>query len=715
MDPAVFEPQPRAPHFMLESTFIHLPGISQKQEQELWLQGILTLEQLRDMMVERLRPKQGNLFPEGSLGRRGRISRLGRALEESAEALAKGDAEYFASRLPPREHFRIALSFPREVAFLDIETTGLSHYYNSTTVIGVSMGGEYRSFLAGQKVAAIKEFLAQAKCLVTFNGKIFDLRFLRKEFPELKVPLAHVDLRFFARRAGLSGGQKAIEAKLGLVRPTAIDDIAGENAPVLWADYRAGSINAAKSLINYNHSDVEGMRTILDASIRKILEDVKYPKSKNISLFCSSVTSIQFSKSKKTEKKNRIYVPRYRGPKGADITYGELATDQRSESLRVVGIDLTGSEARPTGWCVLRGKKVETRLLATDQELINCTVDAHPDVVSIDSPLSLPIGRTRVTDDDPGRQEFGIMRQCERELKRRGVNVYPSLIPSMQRLTARGIQLAAALRERGLPVIESYPGAAQDIMGIQRKRKGLQHLTRGLLDFGVDGSIRNGDLSHDELDAVTSAIVGLFFWSGKFEALGNDAEEYLVIPDLIQSPEGWRSRKVIGISGRISSGKTTAARYLEGRGYGYGRFSMVLKKMLEAEGMQVDRDSLQELGARVHRDPGQRWLSKQLLKLMPETGDLVVDGLRFPEDHAFLVETFGPAFLHVHITAGSETRRARYVQLGYAAVEFDKADHHDVEAESSSLGALAHVRVRNEASLKGFPSILMRAIRAHKR
>ena len=30
-----------------------------------------------------------------------------------------------------------------------------------------------------------------------------------------------------------------------------------------------------------------------------------------------------------------------------------------------------------------------------------------------------------VDDADPGREEFGIMRRCERELKRRGINVYP--------------------------------------------------------------------------------------------------------------------------------------------------------------------------------------------------------------------------------------------------------------------------------------------------
>src|SRR5207302_6513839 len=123
----------------------------------------------------------------------------------------------------------------------------------------------------------------------------------------------------------------------------------------------------------------------------------------------------------------------------------------------------------------------------------------------------------RVTNDEPGRDEFGILRQCERILKRRGVNVYPSLIDSMQNLTARGIRLANALRSMGVPVIESYPGAAQDIMGIPRKRASLEYLKDGLADFGIEGDFITNKVSHDELDAITSAIVGVFFWSGKFE------------------------------------------------------------------------------------------------------------------------------------------------------------------------------------------------------
>ena len=46
----------------------------------------------------------------------------------------------------------------------------------------------------------------------------------------------------------------------------------------------------------------------------------------------------------------------------------------------------------------------------------------------------------------------------------------------MRMLTERGIHLAARFRALGIPVIESYPGAAQDIMRIPRKRAGLEYL-----------------------------------------------------------------------------------------------------------------------------------------------------------------------------------------------------------------------------------------------
>ena len=151
----------------------------------------------------------------------------------------------------------------------------------------------------------------------------------------------------------------------------------------------------------------------------------------------------------------------------------------------------------------------------------------------------------------------------------------------MQGLTRRGIRLAERFRRAGVPVIESYPGAAQDIMGIPRKGAGIEFLRQGLADFGIQGSFVGTAVTHDELDAITSAIVGSFFLSGSYEALRGPTEDALIIPDL-QADR--RQKMVIGISGRICAGKTTVARLLEQRGFAYTRFSLVIDDEIIARG-----------------------------------------------------------------------------------------------------------------------------------
>ncbi len=173
---------------------------------------------------------------------------------------------------------------------------------------------------------------------------------------------------------------------------------------------------------------------------------------------------------------------------------------------KVIGIDLTGSEKRASGVAVLwDDNNVLTLRLKKDEHMMTVVRTMKPNVVSIDSPLSLPEDTTK------------IYRDCELTLKRRGIGVYWCLLPSMKALTMRGIALATRMRSEGFNVIESYPGAAQDILGIPRKSKGIQVLAEGLAEYGIKGDLA---VSHDELDAITSAIVGQLYLEGKYEALG---------------------------------------------------------------------------------------------------------------------------------------------------------------------------------------------------
>jgi len=403
------------------------------------------------------------------------------------------------THLPRKAALRGAILNPEKTLFLDIETTGLSIFYDSITLVGWSIEKKYGVFIKGGKDKALRKVLKEAKTIVTFNGTSFDIPMLKREFPGLSIPACHLDLRFLAKRAGMPGGQKRIERLLGMKRPKNVSGIEGRIAPLLWQKYCLGDVAALKRLISYNHADVEGMKVILDEVAERILKE-------------SAAWRFSENRSKIDWQDITLLYP-FKWPLA---TLRDLVTGKKIP--RIVGIDLSGSKKRPSGWCLLEGEVAITKRLFSDAEIIKETIASRPDIISIDSPLSIP--------------ENGIMRQCERILRKRGINVYPPMIASMQDLTLRGISLAGYFRGLSIPAIESYPGAAQDILGIPRKRADRELLARGLERFGVKGDFIKNPVSDDELDAITSAVVGAFFLSEKAEAIGNKKEGYLIIPDI---------------------------------------------------------------------------------------------------------------------------------------------------------------------------------------
>ena len=69
------------------------------------------------------------------------------------------------------------------------------------------------------------------------------------------------------------------------------------------------------------------------------------------------------------------------------------------------------------------------------------------------------------------------------------------------------MKLKKTLEAQGLKVIESYPGSIQDILGIPRRQEGLEKLRKALADYAVKGDVHKSEITHDELDAITSALV----------------------------------------------------------------------------------------------------------------------------------------------------------------------------------------------------------------
>jgi uncharacterized protein len=201
---------------------------------------------------------------------------------------------------------------------------------------------------------------------------------------------------------------------------------------------------------------------------------------------------------------------------------------------------LAGSPARSTGFCFLgRGPRARTAILHSDEEILTATCEARPEVVSIDAPLSIPRGRTTIEDRSGPH-----LRAADRELLRLGIRFFPVTLGPMRMLTARGLRLRERLESEGLHPIESYPGAAQDLLGIPRKQNGMESLRRGLLRLGIRGDLERRDLSHDELDGVTCAVVGRAYLAGDFVAIGRPDEGLMILPSRRACAARYRARKI---------------------------------------------------------------------------------------------------------------------------------------------------------------------------
>lgn len=639
------------------------------------------------------------------------------AARAGRQHLEKGDAAHFLSRLPRSEHWRVAAAFPDQALLLDIETTGLSSHYHRVTCVGWALGDECgAAVLDGEETdldnggRELQDALARASVLVTFNGAHFDVPFLRRRLPALVMPPAHVDLRHAGRRASLSGGQKKVEEELGLPRG-ALAGLTGEDAPALWFRYQRGDLDSLETLLRYNHADVDGLRRILGAVAGRLVPGLPPPNEPGC---CPRATSRK-AQGRDRGRPARIVAASadapaslggpvlrpYRGLIGPRVVLGDVP---EALGLRVVGVDLAGSAKGRTGWAFAQGDASWTAALRTDEEILARTLDARPDLVSIDAPLSLPSGRLTVGDDDPGRARFGIMRECERELKRRGVNTYPALIRSMQALTARGIALAAELRSLGVPVIESFPGAMQDILGIPRKGLSLDMLKQAVGEYGLAGPWQDQPATHDEIDALCCAIVGQMFWAGRYEALGTEEEDHLIVPRTERSDGPAR---VVGLSGRTGAGKSTAARILAERGFVTASFSGVLA----VGNPGATREELLRLGEQARQRPGgQRRLGQAVAAAVSDAPLGAVDGLRFPEDDALMRERFGPAFVHVHVEAPQDARRERFLGRGGAPHEYVTVSAGSAETGSDAMRALADHVVENTGTVDEFERALLAAL-----
>ena len=241
---------------MLESTFIHCPGIGPVTERALWEAGAL---KWTDYL---------SLADSIAVARRRRAT-LAPLVEESVVRLHRSDYAWFAGSLPAREHWRAYPAFRNRVGYLDIETTG-GPDGGLVTVIGLYDGSNLRQYVRGVDLNRFPEEIEQYSVLVTFFGTGFDLPVLRRAFG-IEFPQIHIDLCFLLKRLGYSGGLKAVEEKFGIRRSPETTGLSGFDAVRLWWSWRSGNRKALDTLLQYNAEDAVNLKRLLESAYPMIL------------------------------------------------------------------------------------------------------------------------------------------------------------------------------------------------------------------------------------------------------------------------------------------------------------------------------------------------------------------------------------------------------------------------------------------------------------
>lgn len=128
------------------------------------------------------------------------------------------------------------------------------------------------------------------------------------------------------------------------------------------------------------------------------------------------------------------------------------------------GIDLTCSPNKKSAYALLGDSRniIHLESLVEVDDIIAAIERDRPDVIGIDSPLSLPSGLNAccLEEDNcscqPTSDKKG--RECERDLRQEGIwSYYTTKRSFIKGMIKRAMELSEKLKHRGFRIIEVYP------------------------------------------------------------------------------------------------------------------------------------------------------------------------------------------------------------------------------------------------------------------
>jgi len=239
---------------MIENSFIFLDRIGKEKERSIWKQGIYSWEAF-------LSTKNIKGISAAAKGH------YDRKILEARRNLLNYNSSYFTDVLPLSEQWRLYDFFKEDAVYLDIETDGVNET-DDITVVGLFDGLDTKTMIRGVNLDfdLLRQELSKYKIIVTFNGSVFDLPFIRKRYGKVLPKIPHFDLRFCCKRIGLTGGLKEIEKKLDIIRSNEIvETMYSGDAALLHRMWRgSGDEHYLQLLVEYNEEDVINLKKIAE-------------------------------------------------------------------------------------------------------------------------------------------------------------------------------------------------------------------------------------------------------------------------------------------------------------------------------------------------------------------------------------------------------------------------------------------------------------------
>ena len=210
--------------------------------------------------------------------------------------------------------------------------------------------------------------------------------------------------------------------------------------------------------------------------------------------------------------------------------------------MSVLGVNLSSSPLKPSKVAVLNKSSSLSYfgLFAADEELVELAKSLRPKIISIGTPLSLPMGLCCLEPAHscnlsvPNRKG----RLLEMELARMRISCFFTNKGSIVRsLIYRGIELKSKLRQAGFEVIEAYPHASKiilfgDKIPSTRSAAGLAILKERLGPLIGCLASYAAEMDRNGCDAALNAYTGLLHIHDETDVLGCEEEGTLVLPKL---------------------------------------------------------------------------------------------------------------------------------------------------------------------------------------